>query len=82
MAENSGKEKKKREIHIGNLTLGPGKYIEALVQGRKYRVRIEEIDEYNTIIGRDNNGKDVMIRLSKIVAMRTMTEDEFYGREQ
>ena len=71
-----------KTLKIGNIELKPGVCIDVLIQGRKYKVKIETIDEYNTIIGVDPSDNPVMVRLSKIVAIRVISEDEFYGEKR
>jgi len=71
----------KRELKLGKISFVVGDYIEVLAQGRKYRLLIEEIDDYNNLIGKDPNGNPIYIKISKISVIRRISELEFNGGE-
>ncbi|AAL27719.1 hypothetical protein SIFV0008 [Sulfolobus islandicus filamentous virus] len=71
----------KHELRMGKFSFSVGDYIEVLAQGRKYRLQIQEIDDYNNIIGTDPNGNPIYIKISKISVIRKMTQQEFTGGE-
>ncbi|AOS58362.1 conserved lipothrixviral protein [Sulfolobus islandicus filamentous virus 2] len=71
----------KHELRIGKYSFSTGDFIEVLAQGRKYRLQIQEIDDYNNIIGTDPNGNPIYIKISKISVIRKMTQQEFTGGE-
>jgi len=72
----------KRELRLGKISFQVGDYIEVLAQGRKYRLLVEEIDDYNNLLGTDNNGNPIYIKISKISVIRKISELEFTGGEQ
>jgi hypothetical protein len=41
----------KQKLNIGKISFSVGDFVEVLAQGRKYRMKILEIDDYNNIIG-------------------------------
>jgi len=71
----------KRELKLGKISFQVGDYIEVLAQGRKYRMQIQEIDDYNNLIGQDPNGNPIYIKISKISVIRKISELEFTGGE-
>ena len=71
----------KRELKLGKISFSVGDYIEVLAQGRKYRLLIEEIDDYNNLLGKDPNGNPIYIKISKISVIRKISELEFTGGE-
>ena len=72
----------KRELKLGKISFVVGDYIEVLAQGRKYRLLIEEIDDYNNLLGEDPNGNPIYIKISKISVIKKISELEFTGGEQ
>ena len=72
----------KRELKLGKITFQIGDYVEVLAQGRKYRMQITEIDDYNNLLGEDPNGNPIYIKISKISVIRKIPELEFTGGEQ
>jgi len=72
----------KRELRLGKISFSVGDYIEVLAQGRKYRMQIQEIDDYNNLLGTDPNGNPIYIKISKISVIRKISELEFTGGEQ
>jgi len=72
----------KRELKLGKISFFVGDYIEVLAQGRKYRLLIEEIDDYNNLLGTDPNGNPIYIKISKISVIKKISELEFTGGEQ
>lgn len=71
----------KRELRIGKFSFSVGDYIEVLAQGRKYRFQLEEIDDYNNLIGVDQHGNPIYIKVSKISVIRKISQTEFSGGE-
>jgi hypothetical protein len=71
----------KRELKLGKISFSVGECIEVLAQGRKYRMRISEIDDYNNLLGEDPNGNPIYIKISKISVIRKISELEFTGGE-
>ena len=71
----------KRELRLGKISFQIGDYIEVLAQGRKYRMQITEIDDYNNLLGEDQNGNPIYIKISKISVIRKISELEFFGGE-
>ncbi len=67
----------KQKLVIGKITFSVGDFIEVLAQGRKYRMKILEIDDYNNIIGEDQNGNPIYVKISKISVIKTISEYEF-----
>jgi len=72
----------KRELKLGKISFQVGDYIEVLAQGRKYRLLVEEIDDYNNLLGTDPNGNPIYIKISKISVIRKISELEFTGGEK
>jgi hypothetical protein len=72
----------KRELRLGKISFQVGDFIEVLAQGRKYRMRIQEIDDYNNLLGEDPNGNPIYIKISKISVIRKISELEFTGGER
>lgn len=72
----------KRELKLGKISFQVGDYIEVLAQGRKYRMQITEIDDYNNLLGTDSNGNPIYIKISKISVIRKISELEFTGGEK
>jgi hypothetical protein len=72
----------KRELKLGKIIFQVGDFIEVLAQGRKYRMRIQEIDDYNNLLGEDPNGNPIYIKISKISVIRKISELEFTGGER
>jgi len=72
----------KRELKLGKISFQVGDYIEVLAQGRKYRLLIQEIDDYNNLLGEDPNGNPIYIKISKISVIRKISELEFTGGEK
>jgi hypothetical protein len=72
----------KRELKLGKVSFQVGDCIEVLAQGRKYRMRIQEIDDYNNLLGEDPNGNPIYIKISKISVIRKISELEFTGGER
>jgi hypothetical protein len=72
----------KQKLIIGKITFSTGDFIEVLAQGRKYRMKILEIDDYNNIIGEDQNGNPIYVKISKISVIKTISEYEFLGGEK
>ena len=72
----------KRELRLGKISFVVGDYVEVLAQGRKYRLQITEIDDYNNLLGTDQNGNPIYIKISKISVIRKITELEFTGGEK
>lgn len=72
----------KRELKLGKISFSVGDFIEVLAQGRKYRMQIQEIDDYNNLLGQDPNGNPIYIKISKISVIRKISELEFTGGEQ
>jgi len=72
----------KRELKLGKISFQVGDFVEVLAQGRKYRLLIEEIDDYNNLIGIDPNNNPIYIKISKISVIRKISELEFNGGEK
>ena len=72
----------KRELKLGKISFQIGDFVEVLAQGRKYRMQITEIDDYNNLLGTDQNGNPIYIKISKISVIRKISELEFTGGEQ
>jgi len=72
----------KRELKLGKISFSVGDFIEVLAQGRKYRMQIQEIDDYNNLLGQDPSGNPIYIKISKISVIRKISELEFTGGEQ
>jgi len=71
----------KRELKLGKISFQVGDFVEVLAQGRKYRMQITEIDDYNNLLGTDPNGNPIYIKISKISVIRKISELEFKGGE-
>jgi len=71
----------KRELRLGKISFQTGDFIEVLAQGRKYRMQIQEIDDYNNLLGIDPNGNPIYIKISKISVIKRISELEFTGGE-
>jgi len=71
----------KRELKLGKISFQVGDFVEVLAQGRKYRMQITEIDDYNNLLGTDPNGNPIYIKISKISVIRKISELEFTGGE-
>ncbi|ACB37245.1 hypothetical protein AFV9_gp11 [Betalipothrixvirus uzonense] len=69
----------KTQLKLGKISFSVGDMVEVLAQGRKYRMKITEIDDYNNLIGEDSNGNPIYIKISKISVIRKISELEFYG---
>jgi len=63
------------------MELRPGDCVSVLISGRTYILKIEEITDYNQIVGEDILGSPVMIRVSKIMALKKISEEEFELRK-
>jgi len=72
----------KRELKLGKISFSVGDCVEVLAQGRKYRMQIQEIDDYNNLLGQDPSGNPIYIKISKISVIRKISELEFTGGEQ
>jgi len=72
----------KRELRLGKISFQVGDFIEVLAQGRKYRMQIQEIDDYNNLLGQDPSGNPIYIKISKISVIRKISELEFIGGEK
>ena len=72
----------KRELRLGKISFQTGDFIEVLAQGRKYRMQIQEIDDYNNLLGIDPNNNPIYIKISKISVIRKISEIEFTGGEK
>ncbi len=72
----------KRELRLGKISFSVGDYVEVLAQGRKYRLLVEEIDDYNNLLGTDPNGNPIYIKISRISVIRKISELEFTGGEK
>ncbi len=66
-----------RKLVFGKITIEVGDCIDVLVSGRKYVMKVTDITEYSQIVGETPNGDPVMIRASKIVALRKIPSDTF-----
>ena len=71
----------KRELKLGRISFQTGDFIEVVAQGRKYKMQIQEIDDYNNLLGVDPNGNPIYIKISKISVIRKISELEFTGGE-
>lgn len=71
----------KKELRIGKYSFSIGDYIEVLAQGRKYRFQLEEIDDFNNLIGIDQQGNPIYIKVSKISVIRKISKTDFTGGE-
>jgi len=71
----------KRELKLGKISFQVGDFVEVLAQGRKYRMQIKEIDDYNNLLGTDPNGNPIYIKISKISVIRKISSLEFTGGE-
>ncbi|CAJ31624.1 hypothetical protein AFV7_gp05 [Betalipothrixvirus pezzuloense] len=69
----------KKQLVLGKISFSVGDIIEVLAQGRKYRLKIVEIDDYNNILGEDQQGNPIYIKISKISVIRRIDEKEFYS---
>lgn len=72
----------KNRLVLGKISFSVGDTIEVLAQGRKYRLRITEIDDYNNILGEDQLGNPIYIKISKISVIHKISEKEFIGGEK
>jgi len=72
----------KRELKLGKISFVIGDHIEVLAQGRKYRLLIEEIDDYNNLLGTDPNGNPIYIKIGKISVIKKISELEFTGGDK
>jgi len=72
----------KRELKLGKISFQVGDFIEVLAQGRKYRLLIEEIDDYNNLLGTDPNGNPIYIKIGKISVIKKISELEFTGGDK
>ncbi|CAJ31564.1 hypothetical protein AFV8_gp07 [Betalipothrixvirus puteoliense] len=72
----------KNKLIMGKISFSVGDIIEVLAQGRKYRLKIVEIDDYNNILGEDQQGNPIYIKISKISVIRRIDEKEFYSGEK
>jgi len=72
----------KQKLVIGKITFSIGDFIEVLAQGRKYRMKILEIDDYNNIIGEDPNSNPIYVKISKISVIKAISEYEFLGGDK
>jgi len=72
----------KRELKLGKIAFQIGDHIEVLAQGRKYRLLIEEIDDYNNLLGTDPNGNPIYIKIGKISVIKKISELEFTGGDK
>lgn len=70
-----------KSIYFGKMELRPGDCVSVLISGRTYILKIEEITDYNQIVGEDILGSPVMIRVSKIMALKKISEEEFELRK-
>ena len=68
-------------LYFGKLRVEPGDYLSVLVSGRTYILKVEEVTEYNQIVGEDITGSPVMIRASKVMALKKISEEEFLIRK-
>jgi hypothetical protein len=66
-----------KKLFFGKVSIGEGDYLDVLVSGRKYVIKVNEITEYNQIVGETPSGDPVMIRTGKIVALRKIPEETF-----
>ena len=71
-----------RTIYFGSMAIKPGDFLHVLVSGRVYIVKVTEVTEYSQIVGEDPDGNPVMIKVSKITAIRKITEEEFRRRSK
>lgn len=69
----------KNRLTMGKISFSVGDAIEVLAQGRKYRLRIVEIDDYNNILGEDEQQNPIYIKISKISVIRKIEENELNG---
>ncbi|CAJ31500.1 conserved hypothetical protein [Betalipothrixvirus acidiani] len=72
----------KKQLNLGKISFSVGDIVEVLAQGRKYRLKIIEIDDYNNILGEDQQQNPIYIKISKISVIRKIDEREFYSGEK
>lgn len=68
----------KNRLIMGKISFAVGDIVEVLAQGRKYRLKIVEIDDYNNILGEDQQQNPIYIKISKISVIKRIDEKEFY----
>ncbi len=66
-----------RKLVFGKIAVAEGDYLDVLVSGRRYVIKVTDITEYNQIVGETPSGDPVMIRASKIVALRKIPQEVF-----
>jgi hypothetical protein len=66
-----------RKLVFGKITIGAGDCLDVLVSGRRYVLKVTDITEYSQIVGETPGGDPVMVRASKIVALRKIPQEVF-----
>jgi SepF-like predicted cell division protein (DUF552 family) len=66
-----------KKLFFGKLVIEKDDYLDILVSGRKYVLHVTEITDYNQIVGETPDGDPVMIRVSKVTAIRKISSEIF-----
>jgi hypothetical protein len=66
-----------KKLIFGKIIVQEGDCLDVLVSGRKYVIKVIEVTDYNQIVGETPSGDPVMIRASKIVALRKISPEAF-----
>ena len=69
----------KQKLILGKTSFSVGDFVEVLAQGRKYRMKIVEFDDYNNMLGEDDQSNPIYIKISKISVIKKISEHEFRG---
>lgn len=66
-----------KKLYFGKMVIGEGDFLDILVSGRRYIVHVTEVTDYNQIVGETPNGDPVMVRASKVTAIRKVSKSDF-----
>jgi hypothetical protein len=66
-----------KKLSFGKMIIEPGDCLDVLVSGRRYLMKVVDITEYNQIVGETPTHDPVMVRSSKIVAVRKIPPEAF-----